>query len=279
MKLSLSVRIAEGFLSKEIPILPLDEVASIAVQAGYGGLCMRASQVGVHSTPDVVGNARRILRQSQLPVTMLTGNFDVVYNNDRGPQSLRDIQPMLDLAMQLDARLIRVAMKSAEDIPWAQRAADRASELGIRLAHQCHTLSLFETVESIENTLTQIDRPNFGLIFEPANLQLCNQDYGPATIERLAPWIFIVYLQHQPRDSNCQTRLETWCRGVVAFDVIPIHQTGSIDFSKVIEGLKRINYQGYVTVHQSATQGQPPAQSASLTAEYLLCLEQSYELK
>jgi sugar phosphate isomerase/epimerase len=259
-------------LSKEIPILTLDEVASVAVQAGYRGLCMRASQVGVHSTPDVVANARRILQQSQLPVTMLTGNFDIVYNNDQGPQSLRDIQPTLDLAMQLDARLIRVALKSAEDIPWAQRAADRAGELGIRLAHQCHTLSLFETVESIEKTLTQINRSNFGLIFEPANLQLCNQDYGPATIERLAPWIFNVYLQNQQLDSNGQTHLETWCRGVVAFDVIPIHQAGSIDFSKVIEGLKRIDYQGYVTVHQSATQGQSPAQSASLTAEYLRCL-------
>ena len=47
MQFSLSVRIAEGFLSKEEAILSLDEVAEIAHTAGYHAICMRASQVGI----------------------------------------------------------------------------------------------------------------------------------------------------------------------------------------------------------------------------------------
>ena len=54
MQLSLSVRIAEGFLSKEIPILPLSEVLRLAKSEGYQGICLRASQVGVHSPSELI---------------------------------------------------------------------------------------------------------------------------------------------------------------------------------------------------------------------------------
>ena len=69
-------------------------------------------------------------------------------------------------------------MKVEADIPWAQRAADEAAERGIRLAHQSHTQSLFETVEGSIDVLKRVGRQNFGIIYEPANLDLCGQDYG-----------------------------------------------------------------------------------------------------
>ncbi|GIT05145.1 MAG: hypothetical protein CM1200mP29_05560 [Verrucomicrobiota bacterium] len=132
---------------------------------------------------------------------MVTGDFDTVYNNDNGPSALRDITPYLDLAKRLGAPRIRVALKQQSDIANAQSAADEAAERGIQLVHQCHTLSLFETVESIERTLTAIDRPNFGLVYEPANLETCAQDYGRGTIERLA--------KGKSSTSTCKTRFST----------------------------------------------------------------------
>ncbi len=269
MKLSLSVRIAEGFLSKEIPILPLDEVVAIAARAGYSALCMRASQVGIQTAAEAVQAAIDRVRQAGLRVSMVTGDFDMVYNNERGPNALRNIGPYLRLAKDLEAPLIRVALKKKEDIAWAQRAADEAAEMGIRLVHQCHTLSLFETVDSIVDTLKKIDRKNFGLVYEPANLELSGQDYGYATIERLAPWIFNVYLQNQMLRTDGAVTLDTWCRGPIAFDIIPVHASGGLDFPLVVQGLERVGYQGFVTVHQSATAGETPAESAQRTADYL----------
>ena len=149
MQLSISVRIAEGFLSKENAILSLEEVANLATNAGYGAICMRASQVGVQSSTEAVDQAAEILQRHRLPVSMLTGDFDIVYNNDQGPNCLRDIEPFLQLAERLGAPLLRVALKQEEDIAWAQRAADQAAERNLKLAHQCHTLSLFETVDGI----------------------------------------------------------------------------------------------------------------------------------
>jgi sugar phosphate isomerase/epimerase len=192
-----------------------------------------------------------------------------VYNNERGPNCLRNIGPYVNLAQRLDCSLIRVALKSDDDIAWARQAADIAADAGIRLAHQCHTLSLFETIESIERTLQRIDHPNFGLIFEPANLELCGQDYGPATIQRLAGWIFNVYLQNQVIQPDGPVTLDTWCRGRVAFRIQQIHEPGGIDFERVLGGLKQIGYGGTITVHQCAPQDQSAGESARRTASFL----------
>ena len=48
----------------------------------------------------------------------------------------------------------------------------------MRLAHQCHTRSLFEEIDRSLHVLASIGRSNFGLIYEPANLELCGEPYG-----------------------------------------------------------------------------------------------------
>ena len=272
MQLSLSVRIAEEFMSKEKASMPLDDLARLAKCCGYEALCMRASQVGVKSPPEAGDQAADCLDEAGLSVSMVTGDFDTVYNNDNGPSALRDITPYLDLAKRLGAPRIRVALKQQSDIANAQSAADEAAERGIQLVHQCHTLSLFETVESIERTLTAIDRPNFGLVYEPANLETCAQDYGQGTIERLAKWIFNVYLQNQILKPDGVLTLPTWCNGDVSFDLIPIHASGGVDFERVFTGLKAIDYDGTVTVHQSAQPGEAAEESAGDTADFLQSL-------
>ncbi|MCA9212530.1 MAG: sugar phosphate isomerase/epimerase [Planctomycetales bacterium] len=269
MQLSLSVRIAEGFLSKEDAIMDLESLAKLASDAGYHSICMRASQVGVASSTEQQNAARNVLDAHGLKCSMVTGDFAVVYNNEQGPDCLRDITAYLDLADRLGAPMIRVALKKPDDIVWAQRAADEAKERDVRLVHQCHTLSLFETVDTIVATLQAIARDNFGLIYEPANLEICGQDYGYATIERIAPWLFNVYLQNQILKPDGEITLNTWCRGDVSFDIIQIHDAGGVDFATVFDALHMVNYDGTVTVHQSAPDGTPPHESATQTAAYL----------
>ena len=269
MKLSLSVRIAEGFLSKENPIMDIDALAQLASEAGYDAVCMRGSQVSIHSSDERRNLVQQVLKSRGLECTMVTGDFPIVYNNAQGPDCLRRITPYLNLAEKMQAPMIRVALKSAEDIPWAQRAADEAQERNLKLVHQCHTLSLFETVDSIVDTLESIDRQNFGAIYEPANLEICGQDYGESTLRRIAPWLFNVYLQNQILKTDGEVTLNTWCRGDVSFDIVQIHDAGGIDYSVVFDGLHAIGYDGTVTVHQSAPDGTTPEDSATKTAQFL----------
>jgi len=250
--------------------MSLGQVCDMATQAGFEAICMRPSQLSIHSSPEEVASARETIRRQEIDVTMISGDVDIVYNNDNGPNCLPDITNHLNLAEALGAPMIRVCIKTEDDVKAARRASDESAERGITLVHQCHVQSLFETVDQIECRLRQIDRPNFGLIFEAANLEQCRQEYGSATIARLAPWIRNVYLQNQRLSPNGKVTLDTWTNGPISFDVIDVTDPGGIDFVKVLDSLKEIGYDGPITVHQSSpAEGTSPLESAKRTAEFI----------
>ncbi len=270
MKLSLSVRIGEKYAAKREAEIPLAALADIAVAGGYHALCMRASQIGIHTPRDEVIASARMLRERGLAVSMVTGDFPIPENTDDGPLALRNIGPYLDLAEALGSDLVRVCIKKDEDIAWTQRAADAANERGIRLVHQCHTRSLFELIDETLDVLRRIGRKNFGLTYEPANLEFCNQPYGPNTIKRFVPHLFNVYFQNARRNEAGDSKTVTWCCGEVRFDQIPIWESGGIDFPAIMRTLEAIGYDGYVTSHQASLGAH--RENAEHTARYLRTL-------
>ncbi len=267
MKLSLSARVGEKYFAKREAAISLPELADIAVASGYHALCMRASQIGIHTPRDEVAGKARLLRERGLAVSMVTGDFPIPENTDEGPQALRNIGPYLDLAEALGSKLVRVALRKDEDIVWAQRAADAARERGIALAHQCHNRSLFERIDETLDVLRRIGRANFGLTYEPANLECCGEPYGAQTLRRFAPYLVNVYLQNQRLDPAGQSVMKTWCRGDVPFDQIPLWDNGGIDFAGIMTALAELGYAGYVTVHQAALT--TPREDADRSARYL----------
>ncbi|MBC8230538.1 sugar phosphate isomerase/epimerase [bacterium] len=268
MRLSLSVRVAEAPGSKEKTLMSFDELAKLAKRIGYHALCMRASQAGVQTDQQIIVDIRQTLDDLGLAVSMITGDFPIPMNNEDGPLALRNIEPYLNLTERFGASLIRIAMKKQEDIPWAQRAADQARERSIRLAHQSHTQSLFETVDGSLEVLKKINRENFGIIYEPENLDLCGQDYGPETIKSFEPYLFNVYLQNHILHPNGRSVANTWTRGNIYFDPIRLQDKGGIDFELVFEGLKAIGYDGYVTVHQAFSEIMKPEEAAQQSYDY-----------
>src|SRR5712664_4589886 len=111
MKLSLSVRVGEKYFAKREAAIALPELADIAVASGYHALCMRASQIGIHTPRDEVAAQARLLRERGLAVSMVTGDFPIPENTDEGPQALHNIVPYLDLAEALGSSLVRVALR------------------------------------------------------------------------------------------------------------------------------------------------------------------------
>ena len=268
MKMSLSVRIAEAACKTKLNV-PFAELVGLASDLGYRGVCMRASAGGVDTPRSSLESMRREVENAGLRVTMVTADSDVPLNNERGPDSLRDIGPSLDVAESLGCDLLRVCLKKEDDIPHARRAADLAADRNIRLAHQCHTTTLFEKIDASLHVLEQIDRPNFGLIYEPANLMLCGEPYGAAALRRLQPWLMNVYVQNHQLDPDGPVALETWCLGERRFHHIPIWTTGGVDFESVLSGLQAIGYDGFFTVHQAFAELMGPREAAVESARYL----------
>ena len=164
---------------------------------------------------------RQEVERAGLIVSMVTADSDVPLNNEHGPDSLRNIGPTLDVAEALGSDLIRVCLKTPADVEHAQRSADLAAERGIRLAHQCHTTTLFEEVEPSIAWLKRINRRNFGLIYEPINLLICGQSYGLTTLRKFAPYLMNVYVQNHRLDPQGPAALDTWCLGERRFHHIP----------------------------------------------------------
>ncbi len=250
MQLALSVRIVEAACKTRLH-LPWEQLLAIARDTGYAAICMRASAGGVDTPRPQLEAMRRQVEQAGLRVSMVTADCHVPLNNEQGPSSLRRIEPSLEVAEALGCDLIRVCLKRAEDVPHARSAAAAAAERGIRLAHQCHTASLFEEVEPMLEVLRQIGRPNFGLIYEPANLLLCGQSYGLDTLRRLQPHLMNVYVQNHRLNPAGPERLTTFCRGEVQFEHLDPWTPGGVEFDAVCAALRKIDYRGTLTIHQA----------------------------
>jgi sugar phosphate isomerase/epimerase len=269
MKLSLSVRVAESFTNKEKSTVPFPSLVALAKKYGFSAMCLRASVAGIHTPLEVVRAYRRQLDAAALAVSMSTGDFAVPVNGDAGPDGLRWITPYLDLATELKAPLLRVCMKVDEDIYWAQRAADEARERGIRLAHQSHTASMFESPESALAVLKKVNRANFGLIYEAANWFVAGEKYGPDAIEMIRPYLFNVYVQNHRLNAKGAASLVTWKKGNVGVDHIGIWEKDGVNYDLVLTTLARMGYDGYVTIHQAFAGVMPVEESIRRSVDYL----------
>lgn len=250
MQLSLSVRIVEAACKTKLQVA-FEELVAIAADTGYQAVCMRASAGGVQTPNAELRRMREVVESRGLHVAMVTADSNVPLNNADGPNSLREIGPSLDVAEALGCDLIRVCLKSDADLPHAREAAKQAADRGIRLAHQCHTTSVFETVDQILANLETIGQPNFGLIYEPANLMLCGESYGADTLRRLAPHLMNVYIQNHRLDPEGPASLPTYCRGDVRFHHLPIWESGGVNTAAVFGGLGDIGWAGHFTIHQA----------------------------
>ena len=256
MKLSLSVRVAESPTRKDRTAVPFEELAPLAVELGYEGLCLRASVVAVDSPPEHVAHVRALLDRLGLAASMVTGDLPLAVNDAGATAALHNVTPYLDLAARLGSERIRVMMHGDEDVPLARRAADEARERGISLCHQTHFGTTFETVDDSLAVVRAIDRPNFGVTFEPANLLVCGDDYGPDAIARLAPHILNVYFQNMRLGPDAALVHLTRRLGPVRADYVPIGDRSAIDVEEQVEALKRVGYDGWFTVHQPLQPGQ-----------------------
>ena len=268
MKLSISARIAEEEHVKDRTAISFEELARLASAIGYEGLCIRPSQATVNTPDEEIGNMRRIMDRYGLRPSMVTLDPVIAANTPEAGQPQRHFDRHVDVAEMLGADLIRVAIKNEDDIVWTRHACDQAAERGIRVQHQTHSDSLLETVDQCLDVVRRVGRSNFGITVEPGNLVICGQDYGPEAIQRLGPHVFNVYLQNLRLSETGSSSVMT-LDGEVHYDRLVVGEEGGIDFERFFEGLRSIDYDGFVTTHQPAMEGMSVGELAQTMFERL----------
>jgi sugar phosphate isomerase/epimerase len=124
-------------------------------------------------------------------------------------------------------------------------------------------------VDNSVRVLKAVGRPNFGIIYEPANWMIAGEDYGVATLRKLRPYLFNVYVQNHRLNPNGSAAVVTWRKGKVPLDHIGIWEKGGVDYDAVAAGLRDVGYRGYVTVHQAFGDVMPVEDAVRRSREHL----------
>lgn len=268
MKLSLSARIAEHEHRKDSTAISFEELAILAKETGYVGLCIRPSQATVDSPKETIHEMREVMDRHGLVPSMVTLDQVIATNTDEAGRPQREIDRHLDYAQILGAKLIRIAIKNDDDVQATRTACDAAKERGMLLLQQTHTDSPAETIDGCVDLVKRIDHSSFGLTVEPGNLMLGGEDYGPNEMRCLAPHVHNVYLQNMQLNSNGTSSVPT-NQGEAAYDRLIVGEEGGIDNERFFNGLKAIKYDGFVTAHQPSMPDRSPRDLAEFVAERL----------
>jgi sugar phosphate isomerase/epimerase len=306
IKLSLSGRISEpiGEVANLKP-LTFDEFLHIARTTGYDAICIRPLQCNISTPLEEMVEMARKTREAGLKVSMVTCDGDQPPNNDCAPFALLNITPRLNMAEIFGTKLIRCQIKKPEQLGWAQRACDEAKERGLWITHLSHPESLFGNVDDAIDCLRRINRPNFGLTYEPVNWMNTSKGYGREVIKSVAPWIINVYAQNQkaregiapvnnrppdgdPRGEHASVETcvvaagrggarpvqggrgstSVAAAGAATYN-LALWESGGINFDTVFQGLHEIGYTGYFTVHSRTSQANPPVDLATKSFAFL----------
>ena len=107
--------------------MSLEDLAEVALSSGYRALCMRASQLGIQTPLDEVREKRRMAGVQG------SGGVDdhgrLPHTGEHGRRARRAAEHHTvsgPHAEALDSDLMRIGMKTYDDIAWAQRACDEA---------------------------------------------------------------------------------------------------------------------------------------------------------
>lgn len=244
MKLSISGRLFE--VDYSYCELSIEEFVTLAKNIGYHGIELRKTQISLDTPSQEIIKIGQTIQKSGIEVTCVTA---------RGV-SLKDeenfglFKKYITLAEDLGCKLI----KAGGDIPWLRKAADYAAEHGIILAGNTHIGTPLETISSTLERLSAIDRENYRLIFDPGNLFMAQEKYGPEVIRKLSEYICYVTVQFPLRVPLKQAEGLFEYKGYSYAQGLP-GEDGTPDFLSVFCGLHEIGYDGWVSIiePQSAT--------------------------
>jgi sugar phosphate isomerase/epimerase len=236
----------------------------------------------------------------------VTCDGDQPPNNDCAPFALLNITPRLNMAEIFGTKLVRCQIKRVEQLGWAQRACDEAKERGLTITHLSHPATLFGNVDDAIDCLKKVNRPNFGLTYEPVNWMYTSKGYGREVIKSVAPWIINVYAQNEKfregvtpvngfapevdTGASVESCVVAAGRGGPrpapnpggrgrsaggppagggAANNLALWEPGGINFDTVFQGLHDVGYTGYFTVHSRTSQVNPPIDLATKSFAFL----------
>ena len=256
MKISISSRITEQSDNKEKSFLSLDSFVKLASKNKFDGVSLRPSMISTQSSKYLVNQAKKLFKVNNMKVSMITSNIHLAKNDELASDILRNITPSLDLAEKLKTSLIRIMIKNRDDIFYAKKALDEAKERNLKLLQQTHWGTLAETLDETVKLIKTINRQNFGITFEPANLMACGSDFNKNALNQLLPYTENFYFQNIILDKKGKHVFPTIHNGDVSVKYVSLDNSNGINVFSFLDFLREKKYDKWFTVHQPLLEDQ-----------------------
>tara|TARA_X000000950_G_scaffold85412_1_gene107516 strand:+ start:193 stop:1017 length:825 start_codon:yes stop_codon:yes gene_type:complete len=256
MKISISSRITEQSNNKEKSFLSLDSFIKLASKNKFDGISLRPSMISTHSSKYLVNQAQELFKVNNMKVSMITSNIHLAKNDELASDMLKNITPTLDLAEKLKTSLIRIMIKNSDDIFYAKKALDEAKERNLKLLQQTHWGTLAETLDETVTLIKTINRQNFGITFEPANLMACGSNFNNDALNQLLPYTENFYFQNIILDKKGKHIFPTTHNGDVKVKYVSLDNSKGLNVFSFLDFLKEKKYDKWFTIHQPLLEDQ-----------------------
>lgn len=244
--------------------LPLRDACKAAAEIGYDGveLMGREPHLGVETTDEDAAQLRTLLDDLGLETSCIatyTGSY-VDKDRESCENELAKFERFCELADVLDVDLIRQFSGGppsdeasgehyASSARWLRRAADLAAEYDKCLAVEIHANTIVESARDAVRLFELVDRENVGAIHDAGNMYLCEEPYGPATLEQLGDRLFLVHVKDERRveeaiDSHCFER--EGADGTRYYEPALLGD-GDVDYGPLFRALRTTGYDGFLT--------------------------------
>jgi sugar phosphate isomerase/epimerase len=238
--------------SKMLKGKSVPELAELAKQWGLDGfdLCVRPEYP---VTPDNAGDklpeAVAFFRQQGLDIPMVTGNFDLL-----GPDH-PTAAPLLRAMDRADVRLLKLGyfrfdpatMDYQEELAKTRATlrawAPLAKQYGVKICYHTHSNKCMGlNAAALAHLFADLDPALFGAYLDPGHLRVEGEDFAVA-LAMVKPWLSIIAVKDvfiEREESNGHGKgVNRWVTA----------GKGMVDWTYVFACLKKINFQGPVSVH------------------------------
>ena len=195
------------------------------------------------------------LKSVNLEVPPTEFNFDLSCNIAMVLGNANGLNPT-DLAEKLKTSLIRIMIKNSDDIFYAKKALDEAKERNLKLLQQTHWGTLAETLDETVKLIKTVNRQNFGITFEPANLMACGSDFNKNALNQLLPYTENFYFQNIILDKKGKHVFPTIHNGDVRVKYVSLDNSNGINVFSFLDFLREKKYDKWFTIHQPLLENQ-----------------------
>lgn len=270
---------------------PLESVIEIAAVLGYDGveLMGREPHLGLETT-DAEARALRE-HASDLGVDLVslatyTGHYTTASDAECEDELAR-FERFCELADVLDVQLVRnfpggPSPYDADDeaydraARWVGRAADVAADHELTVGVEIHTDSVAESAADAVRLLDAVGRENVVAIHDAGNMYICDEQYGPASVETLGGSLGHVHVKDVRRTRSLDGGFTIETRhGEESFAFARLGR-GDVDHWRLFRALADSGYDGYVT-DECFAPAEGPAGDVTVAAHELGELERLIE--